>query len=209
MFNGKMLLQNQFRIQVGITDNPTSSSSEYWGSLYYNLNGYYPFYADRDLRLFAGGGLDAALGGIYNVRNSNNPGSLKTFLNLDISLMAIYNWRSLTLRWQLSSPFLGTLFSPEYGHSYYEIFTLGNNRGTVHLASFHNQIALRNYLTVDIPIYNVTLRTGYLWDFYSTDVNRLVTTTNTHQFVIGLAWESLNFGGKAARDGRSIKSVFY
>ncbi|MDD4697244.1 MAG: DUF3316 domain-containing protein [Fermentimonas sp.] len=209
MFDNEGLIQNQFRIQTAITKNPTSSSSEYWGSLYYSLNGFYPLFDSDNLRLYGGGGTEASLGGIYNVRNTNNPGSLKTYVNLNLSAMALYNWRNLIFRWQLSTPFAGMFFSPEYGHSYYEIFTLGNNKGTVHFGSFHNQLALRNYFTIDIPVRNVTIRTGYLWDYYTTDVNELVTKTNSHQFVLGFAFESIYVGGKRAHDKSVIDSVYY
>ena len=213
LFNGILLLQNQFRLQTGVTKNPTSSSSEYWGSLYYSLNGYVPILKNNlnnsKLRLYGGGGTELALGGIYNVRNSNNPGSLKTHLNLSVSAMAIYNWRNLTFRWQISSPFLGLFFSPEYGHSYYEIFTLCNNKGTIHLGSFQNQLSLRNYFTIDIPVNYITIRTGYMWDYYSSDVNRLVTKISAHQFLIGFAFESLNFGYKRVRSNKIIESIYY
>lgn len=213
LFNGVLLLQNQFRLQTGVTKNPTSSSSEYWGSLYYNLNGYVPILNhslnNSNLRLYGGGGPEITLGGIYNIRNSNNPGSLKTYANLNLSAMAVYNWKNLTFRWQVSSPFVGIFFSPEYGHSYYEIFTLGNDKGTIHLGSLHNQMSLRNYFTIDIPINNLTVRTGYMWDYYSSDVNKLVTKISSHQFLIGLAFESLNFGYKKARNNQLFESVFY
>lgn len=209
MFENKLLLQNQFRIQTAITKNPTSSASEYWGSLYYNLTGFYPLSVSDKLRIYGGGGPEVSLGGIYNVRNSNNPGSLKTYVNLNLSAMALYKLRNLTFRWQLSSPFAGMFFSPEYGHSYYEIFTLGNNNGTIHLGSFNNQLAIRSYFTVDIPVKNITIRTGYLWDYYTTNVNELITKTNAHQFVIGLAFETLNFGGNKSRDRNIINSYFY
>ncbi len=209
MFDKDILIQNQFRIQTAITKNPTSSSSEYWGSLYYNINGFYNLFALENIRFYGGGGPEASLGGIYNIRNSNNPGSLKTYVNLNLSAMALYNWHNFTFRWQLSTPFAGMLFSPEYGHSYYEIFTLGNDKGTIHLGSFHNQLAVRSYFTVDIPFKNITVRTGHLWDFYTTDVNKLITRTNTHQFVLGIAFESLNFKGKNALDKNAINSVYY
>lgn len=212
-FNGNLLLQNQFRLQTGITKNPTSSSSEYFGSLYYNLNGFLPIFksslSGSSFRLYGGGGPELALGGIYNVRNSNNPGSLKTFVNLNVAAMAIYNWSNLTFRWQVSSPFVGMFFSPEYGHSYYEIFTLGNNEGTMHLGSFHNQLSLRNYFTIDIPVNKITIRTGYMWDYYSSDVNMLNTKISSHQFLIGLAFESLNFGYKRIRNSKMVESVYY
>jgi len=156
-----------------------------------------------------GGGWEASLGGIYNERNSNNPGSLKVSTNLNLSAMALYNWRWLTFRWQLSTPFAGMFFSPEYGHSYYEIFTLGNDKGTVHFGSFHNQLSLRNYFTVDVPLRNITLRAGYLGNYYKTDVNELVTKIVSHQFMLGLAFESLNFGGKKARRNSLLKSSYY
>lgn len=208
-YGSNILTQNQFRIQTAITKNPTLSSSEYWGNLNYNLNIFYPLIDSGKLRLYGGGGTEALFGGIYNVRNTNNPGSLKTYVNLNLSSMVLYKLRNLSLRWQLSTPFAGMFFSPEYGHSYYEIFTLGNDKGTVHFGSFHNQLALRSYFTVDIPFKNLTIRTGYLWDYYATDVNELITRTNAHQFMLGLAFESLYVGGKRAQDKSIIKSVYY
>lgn len=208
-FNKKLLLQQQFQLQVAITKNPSASASEYYGNVSYALNGFYPFVQASQLRLFAGGGWDAQLGGIYNVRNSNNPGSLKVATNFNLATMAIYNWRKFTVRWQLSSPFLGMYFSPEYGHSYYEIFMLGNGKGTVHLGSFYNQLALKNYFTVDYPVKNITLRAGYLGNFYRTDVNELTTKIVSHQFMLGFVVESLNFGGKKIKENPILKSVYY
>ncbi len=208
-FGGNLLLQQQFQIEVAITENPTSSASEYYGNINYRFNGLYPLLKTNRFRLLGGGGVEAALGGIYNMRNTNNPGSLKTSTNLNLSAMALYNWRGITFRWQLTSPFAGLFFSPEYGHSYYEIFTLGNNKGTIHFASFHNQQALRNYFTVDVPIQRVTLRLGYLNDYYRTHENQLITRVVSHQFMLGFAVESLNFGGRKTRDALGIKSVYY
>ncbi len=207
--SGRMLLQQQFQIQVGITENPTASASEYYGDISYYLTGFYPLLQTSRFKLLGGGGWDASLGGIYNVRNSNNPGSLKVSTNLNASVMALYNFRWATLRWQLSTPFVGMFFSPEYGHSYYEIFTLGNNKGTVHPGSFHNQLSLRNFFTVDVPLRKVTLRAGYLGDYYQSHVNELTTKIVIHQFMLGLAFESLNFGGRSAGNREWLRSSYY
>ncbi len=209
LFSGKLLLQQQFQLQVAITKNPTASASEYFGEVSYQANGLYPFVETNGFRFFAGGGPEASLGGIYNARNSNNPGSLKTSVNLNLSAMVVYNWRNLTFRWQVTSPWAGVFFTPEYGQSYYEIFSLGNGKGTVRFASFQNQLALRNYFTVDIPIKNFTVRTGYLGDYYKTDVNEITTKIMSHQFMVGLAYESLNFGGKKIRENSWLRSVYY
>ncbi len=55
-FNGSMLLQQQFSIQVAITKNPTASASEYYGNLDYILSGYYPVArSSRSFSMAAGG----------------------------------------------------------------------------------------------------------------------------------------------------------
>ncbi|MDO5664275.1 MAG: DUF3316 domain-containing protein [Bacteroidia bacterium] len=208
-FNEKLLLQQQFQIQLAFTKNPSASASEYFGEISYNINGLYSFFKNEKFQVLGGSGLDTSLGGIYNVRNSNNPGSLKTSVNLNLSAMAIYNWRRFTFRWQVSSPVVGAFFSPQYRQSYYEIFSLGNGKSTVQFASPHNQLALRNYFTVDIHLNNFTIRTGYLGDFYKTDINNIITKIVSHQFMVGLAVESLNFGGFKAKNDKKLKSSYY
>lgn len=207
-FDQKMLLQQQMQLQTAFTKNPALSASEYFGEVSYAATAFYPVFQTEGFRLYGGGGLDLSLGGIYNARNSNNPGSLKTSANLNLSAMALYNWRCFTFRWQVSTPFMGLFFSPGYGQSYYEIFSLGNGKGTAQFASFNNQIALRNYITVDVPQGNITIRTGYLGDFYKTGVNNITTKIVLHQFVIGLVVESLNFGGKKIKNNK-IQSIYY
>lgn len=209
LFKNKLVLQQQYFLQTSSTENPIGNSKTYHGNLDYTINGFYPLLQNSAFRLFGGGGADLSLGGIYNIRNSNNPAQLKTSTNLNLSLLAFYNWKLLTLRWQVSSPLFGVFFSPEYGHSYYEIFVLGNDKGTIHLGSPANQRGLRNYITADYPLGNVTLRAGYLGNYYRTNVNNLITSLSSHQFMIGLTFESLNFGRKEVRENDWLKSVYY
>lgn len=203
-FDGALLLQQQFEIQIAQTKNPAKSASAYYGNVVYDLNGYYPIIETPNFRLLGGGGWDLSLGGIYNERNTNNSGSIKVSTNLNVNVMSFYNWKKFTFRWQLGSPFLGMFFSPEYGHSYYEIFSLGNSKGVVNLASFHNQLALRNYFTVDYPLKKITVRLGYLGDYYKTDVNSLITKINSHQLMVGLVFESENIGGRKVSRASSV-----
>ncbi len=205
----KLLLQQQFFLQTGFTENSSSSSNEYYGDISYRASFLYPLAQCKQLRVLGGGGGEMTIGGIYNQRNSNNPGALKTSLNINLQAMAIYNWRMLTFRWQLSSPIIGMFFSPGYGQSYYEIFLLGNGAGTIMLGSPFYQLILQNYFTVDIPVGNVTIRTGYLGRILKTDVNNIITKVNSHQFMIGLAVESLNFGGSKTRSKANFQSCYY
>ena len=122
--------------------------------------------------------------------------------------MAFYKWKQLTLRWQITTPLMGAFFSPGYGQSYYEIFVLGNDSGTIHFATPSNQRGLRNYITADYPIGKVTLRAGYLRNYYRTEANNLITSISSHQFVIGLAFESLSFGRRDLLNNDWLKSVY-
>ena len=207
-FNGKMLLQHQFFLQSASTDNPISNSKTYYGNIDYNLHGFYPILKTNSFRLHGGAGTELSVGGIYNIRNSNNPAQLKTSINLNASLLAFYKWKLLTLRWQVTSPLIGAFFSPGYGQSYYEIFVLGNDSGVVHFASPANQRGFRNYITVDYPIGKVTLRAGYLRNYYRTKTNNLITSISSHQFVIGLAFDSLSFGRRDIEKNDWGKSVY-
>ncbi len=209
LLNNKLVFQQQFFLQASSTNNPIGNAKTYFGNLDYQLNGFYPFIRQNSFRLYGGVGADFALGGIYNIRNGNNPAQLKTSINLNAALLAFYQWKLLTLRWQVSSPLIGAFFSPEYGHSYYEIFVLGNDKGTIHFGSPANQRGLRNYITADYPLGKVTLRAGYLRNYYRTNVNNLITSISSHQFVIGLVFESLNFGRRDVEKNDWLKSVYY
>lgn len=208
-FKNKLLVQQQFFLQASSTNNPIGNAKSYFGNIDYKLNSLYPFYRTHSLRFLGGLGADLSLGGIYNIRNSNNPAQLKTAVNLNASLLALYQLKSFTFRWQVSTPLLGVFFSPEYGHSYYEIFVLGNDKGTIHLGSPANQIGLRSYITVDYPVGKITFRGGYLRNYYRTNVNNLITSISSHQFVIGLVFESLNFGKRDVEKNDWLKSVYY
>lgn len=209
LLNNKLVFQQQFFLQASSTNNPIGNAKTYFGNIDYQLNGFYPFIRQNSFRVYGGVGADLALGGIYNIRNSNNPAQLKTSINLNAALLAFYQWKLLTLRWQVSSPLAGVFFSPEYGHSYYEIFVLGNNKGTIHFGSPANQRGLRNYITADYPLGKVTFRAGYLRNYYRTNVNNLITSISSHQFVIGLVFESLNFGRRDVDKNDWLKSVYY
>lgn len=209
LLKDKLIWQQQFFLQASSTENPIGNSKTYYGVVDYKLTGFYPILRNNSFRVLGGVGADVSLGGIYNIRNSNNPAQLKTSINLNASILALYQWKLLTLRWQMSSPLVGAFFSPEYGHSYYEIFILGNDQGTIHLGSPANQRGLLNYISADYPVGNLTFRAGYLRNYYRTNVNNLITSISSHQFVIGLVFESLNFGRRDVDKNSWLKSVYY
>lgn len=208
-FRGKFTRQQTVQIEFALGENPAKNATEYWFMLDYSWGGHYNLYQTEKFKFSAGAIWNTSAGVLYNERNSNNPASARLFSNINISAIAFYKWKSATFRWQIDTPVLGILFSPNYGQSYYEI-SLGNTIGTANFASLHNQRALRNYITVDFPINKISLRVGYLDSHYQTKVNNLQTHTYSNNFVIGLVSESINLSGnKIKRNKDIIKSSYY
>lgn len=197
-FDYKFYKQQIFELDLSKGDNPAKNVSEYWALLSYRIGGHYMMYNTDNFRLGLGGLWDINGGVLYNERNGNNPASARAYSNLNMSVTASYKFKWGAVRWQIDSPFMGILFSPKYGQSYYEI-SLGNSVGLVNFASYHNQRALRNYISIDIPINKYTIRVGYMGSWYQTKVNEIQTHQYTNNFVVGFPIEGVKKPREKAR----------
>lgn len=197
-FDYKFYKQQIFELDLSKGDNPAKNVSEYWALLSYRIGGHYMVYNTDNFRLGLGGLWDINGGVLYNERNGNNPASARAYSNLNMSVTASYKFKWGAVRWQIDSPFMGILFSPKYGQSYYEI-SLGNSVGLVNFASYHNQRALRNYISIDIPINKYTIRVGYMGSWYQTKVNEIQTHQYTNSFVVGFPIEGVKKPREKAR----------
>ena len=187
--DGKVLRQSLFQANVAMTENKAGTGSEFAFLANWNLAYHYQFYINSNLKLMAGPNLELNGGMIYNMRNSNNPVNAKAYLNLGASGMAIYQFRiknhPFSLRYQLNIPLFGLMFSPEYGQPYYEM-SLSHDWGkNICFTSLHNQPALRQFLTLDIPIKKSCLRVGYICDIQQAKVNYLKSHSWSHAFMLG------------------------
>ncbi len=205
--------QQLFSVDMAFVDNPAGTASEFGAFVDYSLGYHYHFRPLPNLKLLAGGAGHIMGGFMYNTRNGNNPASAHVDFDLNASAMAIYNLKiktyPLTVRYQMDIPFAGILFSPHMDQSYYEMFDLGNASDIVRFNSFHNKFAMRNYLTVDLPVYTWTVRVGYLNSYYYTDVNHIRTRILSNTFMLGLVKEFLSFGGKRLKHTNKYSSAYY
>ena len=189
LMNGKLSRQSLFQANVSMTGNPSGTGSEFAFLANWNLAYHYPFRINEHLELLAGPNLDLNGGMIYNFRNSNNPVNAKAYINLGVSGMAIYRFHikeyPFMLRYQLNVPFVGIMFSPEYGQPYYEMSISKDLGRNICVTSLHNQPSLRQILTLDFPFKKTSLRLGYVCDIQQAKVNHLKSHTWSHSFMIG------------------------
>lgn len=191
--DGNVSQQTFFQADLGYTHNRVGNNNTFSGLANWNYGLHYNFPITPNFKLLAGGVADLNGGFVYNLRNGNNPAQARAYVSLAASGMAIWNLRiknrPVTLRYQLNLPLMGVMFSPNYGQSYYEIFTLGHWDGVIKFTSLHNQPSLRQMLTADFPVGRARMRFAYIWDAQQAKVNEIKMHTYSHVFMVGFVKE--------------------
>lgn len=200
LMGGNVSAQNLFQLHASYTENISQTNHTYGGLVNWSYALHYQFRPAKGLKILFGPMLDLNAGVVYNRRNSNNPAQAKAYGGLGASGMLIWKFRirnyPMTVRYQANLPLLGVMFSPEFGESYYEIFSLGNGGQNVVFTSLHNNPSLRQLLTLDFPVGNTVMRVGYVCDLQQAKVNNLKSHTYSHDFMIGVVRNLYLFHGK-------------
>lgn len=186
---GRLSTQTLVVAGVAYTHSPTDDGKAWNGQVDASFGYHYNWTPVPGLRLLAGGHLAGGLGFQYNTRNGNNPAQARVDIALEASVAAIYRFRLMqrwfTARLQLDAPVAGAMFTPNYGQSYYELFSLGHYDHNVRFTHPGNAPSLRGLLTLDIPVATAVVRMGYLLDVRQSHVNHLKRHAWTHAFMIG------------------------
>lgn len=190
LMKGKIWQQTYFQGNFGYTDNRAENNKTATALANWNYGWYYRQPLSNNFNLLLGGAADLNGGFTYNMRNGNNPVSLRIYGSIDASALALWKLqirqRLLQLRYQFNFPLMGLMFMPHYGQSYYEIFSIGERGGTVKFTSPFNAPSLRQILSADYPIGKLTFRLTYVWDIQQAHINQIKTHTYSHIFMIGV-----------------------
>lgn len=172
-------------------DNRSGDGNEMLGMLNFSYGAHRNWtFLGGDLAVKAGAVVDASLGFLYNMRNGNNPAQAKASVSVMPSAAAAYRFsllgKPLAVRYEVAAPLFGLMFSPNYGQSYYEIFSRGNYDHNLVPTTFGSTPSLRHMLTLDFRFLRTTFRVGYLGDYQQAKVNNLKSHTYTHALLIGV-----------------------
>lgn len=188
-YDGRVYVQTLLNVHASATENTAGNANMYEGLLSWDLSYLYKFKLNDNLSILTGPASDLNGGVIYNDRNSNNPAQAKVSLNLAASAMLLYHFQWLhkdfMLRYQATVPFLGVMFTPEYGESYYEIFELKDNGRHLAMTTPVSAPSLRQTLSLDLPIKQTLIRVSYVGDFQQSKVNNLKSHVWSHALLIG------------------------
>lgn len=186
---GRVTVQGLFTGNVAGLSSPTDDGKEWDGQFSASFGWLCNWRPHPSLRLAAGGLAGMSTGFTYNTRNGNNPAQGRLSAELAASGLADYAFRvagrPFSARLQLDIPLLGGMFTPAYGQSYYEIFSLGHYDHNVRLTHPFNAPSFRMLLTLNVPLGRATLSAGYHCDVRQSDVNFLKRHIWNNQFVIG------------------------
>ncbi|MDO4948800.1 MAG: DUF3316 domain-containing protein [Bacteroidales bacterium] len=186
----QVLRQSLFQLNVAMLDNQAKNGSEIYLLANWNHTWFKTLLTQPRLRVLAGPQLAANIGMLYNVRNSNNPVQAKAYVNAGVGGMATYQTSlmglPLYLRYQLSMPLLGMMFSPEYGQAYYELSLSHDWSKNLCFTSLHNQPSIRQLVSCDFPIGKFNLRLTYSCDLQQSKVNHLKSHAWSHTLLLGV-----------------------
>ncbi len=175
---------------VSVSHNHADNNNEMAGFYNFQYGLTHGWMLTEDLYAWVGGSVDATLGFVYNMRNSNNPAQAKVALNLAPMAGLTYKFsikhRPFSLNYEATAPLCGLMFSPNYGQSYYEIFNRGNYDHNIVPTTLISTPSLRQLLTLEFPLLRRKFRIGYLGDYQQAKVNHLKYHNYTHALVVGM-----------------------
>lgn len=187
--NNRFFKRNIFQAYINYTDNKASTNNTFAGLVSWDFGYSYKLPLNNHLDFSFGALSDLNLGFVYNIRNSNNPASARAYANIVGNVTLDWNFKLFKKNFTLSSqtylPLIGARFSPHYGQSYYEIFTLNNNSGIVKFTSLVNQPAFRQQISLDVPIGQSIVRFSYYADIDQSKLNLIETHNYSHVFMVG------------------------
>lgn len=165
---GHVTVMGLYNAHFAYVKSPTDDGKEMDAELTASGGWHYNWHFPHQWRMAVGGLMEMSGGFTYNTRNGNNPAQGRLGASLLASAIVERGFRlgkqCALARVQVDAQLIGAQFSPAYGQSYYEIFSLGHSDGVVHFTHPGNCPTGRLLASVTLPIRRSKITLGYLGD---------------------------------------------
>jgi len=187
---GHVTVEGIFQADAAYMHRAAGGGHDTWhGTLGAAVGWHYNWRPAPSWRLAVGGLAELSAGFTYITRGGNNPAQGRAVFDCALSAVAARDFRlwgrTLTARAQLDLPLAGAMFSPDYGQSYYEIFSLGHYSRNVRFVYPGNAPSARLMATLHVPLGRSVVALGYVGDVRQSHVNHLKYHAWSHRFMVG------------------------
>lgn len=147
-------------------------------------------YDDVRFSLLGGYSVNLLAGGVYNMRNSNNPVQGKFQVGGGLAALGLWRFQvrnfPFAVRCSFDMSLLGFGFSPEYGQLYYEIYKSESMKSNFFLSHPFNSDDYDGMVMLDIPAGLAQVRAGVELRGYGYKVNNLKYSQTDVAFMVGV-----------------------
>lgn len=204
------LLENNTRISS--VSNRPQNKEMYFIDNDFRYSLLYAIFKSRYGDWYLGGGGDFNIGSIYNTSNTNNPASMKLGISLIGSTLYTYMLpvESIPIRMILNGniSLAGCMFSPEFGESYYELFSINKDFfRRIYFSHPKNLLKTNLKLSLDLPVLDwFNMNIGGFCNYYKSDINNISTEIFSVGVSLGITGFVQSVGGRKVFNSQEYKT---
>ncbi|MEG1498940.1 MAG: DUF3316 domain-containing protein [Bacteroidales bacterium] len=200
-FAKKLMQDWKIQIEGGGLHSPAKNYSYYSAMLHLHWGVLCPVYKHPNFQILVGGQLQTEIGGFYLPAYGNSAAVLNANISLNAAFRLDYKFflgkQPMQLHYQLALPLLGLVFAPEYGMSYYEIFTkIYSPEHYLSFASVYNNFSMQNMVALDFVFKTVQLRFSYVGHSLWSNLKGIHSQWHGNAFYVGFVLNMVNMSGK-------------
>ena len=187
--HGRVSVQGWFQAEGSYTASPTKDNHFYNGLFTAAVAWHRHWRCTPHWQVAAGGQAELGGGITYSLNGGNNPAMGQLTAHLAPSVAAVYDFRVGRQHWEVTSqmdlPLVGLAFTPTYGQSYYELFSLGHTDHNVRFTHPFNAPSARWTTLCRIPLFGAKVTLGYQALIRQSHLGGLKYHAWNHTFMVG------------------------
>ncbi len=204
---------NELDVLLGLALNPARTASMAVAGVNVGTGLHYHFAPLCGFQLLLGGVWDLDFNSKLISRNVNNPANIDLSTNLNASVFIRKHFplfrRNVRLELQLQSPFVGFMFVPENGASYYEMFSFNDSdlSKAFHMSSFHNKLAYKANFSFSFPFKYSEWQLGLHASNQKHFANESLYIMQEYALTIGVTYDVYRFAGRKNKAPKNFIST--